>query len=86
LWKALRPGDYVINTHKYTSVKGFGMIVSVQGTEAAVLWSQTPVKQDLTYNPLAYDEDIYIPVRCKGDPNVWCPIEGCKCKQVPSVS
>lgn len=56
------PGDCV--THSNGS--GYGMVVALRGDDLSVLWSDDPIviqPEALQYNPLAVEEDIYVPVR-----------------------
>lgn len=53
------PGDWV--THKDDG--GFGMVIAINAEEITVLWSVPPAHSMYRYNPLSYDEDIYIPVK-----------------------
>lgn len=56
------PGDCVV----HSSGTGYGMVVALNDDDLSVLWSEEPrivQAEALNYNPLAVDEDIYIPVR-----------------------
>ena len=57
-----RPGDWV-RCHGWH--QSFGMLVGHTGTQQVVLWTTPPElrQYDLKYNPLAMDEDVFIPVR-----------------------
>ncbi len=53
-----KPGDPV--TH--ARLGGRGLVINVIGHEVAVLWAEEPRLPIKKYNPLAIDEDIWIPV------------------------
>jgi len=56
------PGDCVVHSNG----SGYGMVVALRGDDLSVLWSDVPDEvqpEVLQYNPLAVDEDIYVPIR-----------------------
>ena len=64
----LVPGDTVY--HADNGGSGYGTVIAVSCAQTTVLWSLGPASP--RYDPLGFDEDIYVPVR-KGRPP---PVQG----------
>jgi len=63
----MAPGTFVEDMREPKGDRGFGTVVGITEDEIAVLWSSPPraltrKRLDLNFNPLAFDEDIFIPV------------------------
>ena len=80
----LAPGELVCHdTGLDSSGRGMGrgMVVAVCSEEVAVLWSVEPTAAlNLKYDPLAYDDDIWVPVNASAPAYVPCP-SGCRCER-----